>query len=181
MGLMLVIFMGVLAKQLHDGGWTWLPYLPTGYAYDIDQQDNIINRVYHLILPVTVLAFVNVAQFSRFVRASMLEVMRQDYVRAAWAKGLTQRGVILRHALRNALIPTITIITLTLPFLFSGAVATETVFTYPGMGRLFVTAIFALDLPLIMAFLLIVTTLIILSNILADVLYAIADPRIAYN
>lgn len=181
MGLMLVIFTGVLAKQLHDSGWTWLPYLPTGYAYDLDQQDNIVNRIYHLVLPVMVLSFVNIAQFSRFVRASMLEVLRQDYVRTAWAKGMSQRSIILRHALRNALIPTITIVTLSLPFLFSGAVATEQVFSYPGMGKLFISAIFVLDLPLVMSFLLIVTTLIIVSNILADVLYAVADPRIAYN
>ncbi len=136
LGLMLTIFLGVLAKQLNDSGWTWLPYLPTGYAYDTDQENYIINRIYHLILPVTVLSFVSVAQFSRFIRASMLEVMRQDYVRTAWAKGLGQRSIILRHALRNALIPTITIVSLSLPllFLFSGAVATEQVFSYPGMG-----------------------------------------------
>lgn len=181
MGLMLSIGFGVLAKQFHDAGWNWLPYLPTGFAYDTDQQNNIINRVYHLILPVTVLSFVNVAQFSRFVRASMLEVMRQDYVRTAWAKGAAQRNVILKHALRNALIPAITVVTLSLPFLFSGAVATEQVFSYPGMGKLFISAIFVLDFPLVMSFLLIITALIILSNILADVLYAVADPRIAYN
>jgi peptide/nickel transport system permease protein len=181
LGLMLVIFMAVLPKQANLSGLSWLPYLPPNAAYDIDQQDNILNRIYHLILPVTVLAFVNVAQFSRFIRASMLEVLRQDYVRTAWAKGLAQRTVILRHALRNALIPVITVITLSLPFLFSGAIATETVFGYPGMGQLFITSIFVLDIPLVMAFLLIITTLIVLSNILADVLYAVADPRIHYS
>jgi peptide/nickel transport system permease protein len=181
LGLMLVIFMAVLPKQANLAGASWLPYLPPNAAYDIDQQDNILNRMYHLILPVTVLAFVNVAQFSRYIRASMLEVLRQDYVRTAWAKGLAQRTVILRHALRNALIPVITIVTLSLPLLFSGAIATETVFGYPGMGQLFVTSVFVLDIPLVMAFLLIITTLIILSNILADVLYAVADPRINYS
>lgn len=181
LGLMLVIFLAVLPKYAHDGGATWLPYLPTGFASDTDQEGNIINRIYHLILPVTVLSFVNVAAYSRYVRSSMLEVLRQDYVRTAWAKGLAQRTVILRHALRNALIPVITVVTLSLPFLFSGAIATETVFAYPGMGRLFVQAIFVLDVPLVMAFLLIITTLIIVSNILADVLYAVADPRIHYS
>jgi peptide/nickel transport system permease protein len=181
MGLMLIVFGGVLAKQLHESGWTWVPYLPTGFAYDIDQENNILNRIYHLILPVTVLAFVNIAQFSRFVRASMLEVLRQDYVRTAWAKGLAQRTVILRHALRNALIPVITVVTLSLPFLFSGAIATETIFSYPGMGQLYITAINFVDVPLIMAFLLIITTMIIFCNILADVLYAVADPRIHYS
>jgi peptide/nickel transport system permease protein len=128
-----------------------------------------------------VLAFVSIAQFSRFIRASMLEVMRQDYVRTAWAKGLAQRTIIIRHALRNALVPVITVVTLTLPALVGGAIATETVFSYPGMGQLFVTSIFTLDIPLVMAFLLIITTLIIFSNILADVLYAVADPRIHYS
>jgi peptide/nickel transport system permease protein len=130
---------------------------------------------------VTVLALVNIATFSRFVRASMLEVLNQDYVRTAWAKGLSRRVVILRHALRNALIPLITIVTLAIPFLFSGAIATETVFAYAGMGQLFVTSIFVLDIPLVMSFLLIITALIVLSNILADVLYAFADPRIRYS
>jgi peptide/nickel transport system permease protein len=181
LGLMMVIFLGVLPKQIHDAGATWLPYLPTGFAYDTDQQDNIVNRMYHLVLPVTVLAFVSIAQFSRFIRASMLEVMRQDYVRTAWAKGLAQRTIIIRHALRNALVPVITVVTLTLPALVGGAIATETVFSYPGMGQLFVTSIFTLDIPLVMAFLLIITTLIIFSNILADVLYAVADPRIHYS
>lgn len=181
LGLMVVIFLAVIPKQLHDAGISWIPFLPTGFAYDTDQQDNTLNRIYHLVLPVTVLAFVNVAQLSRFVRGSMLEVLRQDYVRTAWSKGLAQRTVILRHALRNALIPVITVVTLSLPVLFSGAIATETVFSYPGMGKLFVASIFVLDIPLVMAFLLIITSLIIISNILADVLYAVADPRIHYS
>jgi peptide/nickel transport system permease protein len=181
LGLMLVIFLAVIPKQLHLSGWTWLPYLPTGFIADIDQENNFFNRVYHLILPVAVLAFVNVAIFSRFVRSSMLEVLKQDYVRTAWAKGLAQRTVIMKHALRNALIPFITIVTLALPFLFSGAIATETVFAYAGMGQLFVTSIFVLDIPLVMAFLLIITAIIVLSNMLADVLYAVVDPRIRYS
>ncbi|HEX9988097.1 MAG TPA: ABC transporter permease [Chloroflexia bacterium] len=181
-GLMLVIFLAVLPKQLSlQPGWEWVPYLPPTNSYDLDQQNNIINRIYHLVLPVTVLAIVNIAGFSRYVRSSMLEVLKQDYVRTAWAKGLAERSVIMKHALRNALIPVITVITLSLPFLFSGAIATETVFAYPGMGQLFVKAIFTLDFPLVMAFLLIVTLIIIFSNILADVLYAVADPRIRFS
>src|SRR5207247_7876980 len=125
--------------------------------------------------------FVNIASYSRYVRSSMLEVLRQDYVRTAWAKGLSQRVVILRHALRNALIPVITIITLSLPFLVSGAIVTETVFTYPGMGKLFANSVFQLDIPVVMGLLSIFTTVVILSNILADVLYAITDPRIRYS
>ena len=111
----------------------------------------------------------------------MLEVLRQDYVRTAWAKGLSQRVVILKHALRNALIPLITILTLSLPGLISGAIITETVFNYKGMGQLFYKSVQLLDIPVAMGFLLMGTIAIILSNILADVLYAVADPRIRYS
>jgi peptide/nickel transport system permease protein len=183
LGLMMIIVFAVLAKQLHDDGWTWLPYLPTGDTTDNEPEGtfNVINRIYHLILPVIVLSFVNVAGLSRYVRSSMLEVLRQDYVRTAWAKGLQQRSIILKHAMRNALIPVITILTLTIPSLFSGAIITETIFNYFGMGRLYFQAVTALDIPLVMGFLLIDVVLIVLANILADVLYAFADPRIRYS
>ncbi len=183
LGLMLIIFLGVLPKLWHQQNhWDWLPYFPTGGAYkDASDGSNFIDRIYHLVLPVTVLSFVNVASYSRYVRSSMLEVLRQDYVRTAWAKGLTQRVVILKHALRNALIPVITVVTLSLPFLLSGAIVTETVFTYPGMGKLFADSVFQLDVPLVMGFLLISTASIIISNILADILYAFTDPRIRYS
>ncbi len=181
LGLMLIIFLAVLPKQMSLNGCEWCPYLPPGSTYSLDRENDVINRIYHLVLPVVVLSFVQIASFSRYIRSSMLEVLRQDYVRTAWAKGLSQRVVILKHALRNALIPVITIVTLSLPFLFSGAIATETVFGYSGMGRLFVDAVFQIDLPLVMTFLLIITALIILCNILADILYAVADPRIRYS
>jgi peptide/nickel transport system permease protein len=182
-GMMLYTFLGVLARSLHEQqGWTWLPFLPVGgVASGVEMEGNILNRLYHLMLPVTVLSLISIAGYSRFVRASMLEVLRQDYVRTAWAKGLSQRTVIVKHALRNALIPVITIITLNLPALFSGAIITETVFGYGGMGKLYYDSILAFDVSMIMGFLLIVTGLIILSNILADVLYAVADPRIRYS
>ncbi len=181
LGLMLIIFMAVIPKVVNLNGLTWMPYLPPGGAWDLDRQGDLINRIYHLILPVTVLSFLSIAGYSRYIRSSMLEVLRQDYVRTAWAKGLSQRVVILKHALRNALIPVITIVTLGLPFLISGAIATETVFGYAGMGKLLVDAVFQVDLTLVMAFLLISTTLIIFFNIVADVLYAVADPRIRYS
>ncbi|MDQ3927767.1 MAG: ABC transporter permease [Chloroflexota bacterium] len=181
LGLMLIIFLAVIPKQLNLQGASWLPYLPPGGLSDLDRSGDVLNRIYHLVLPVSVLATVQVAQFSRFIRGSMLEVLRQDYVRTAWAKGLSQRMVVLRHALRNAMLPVITIVTLTLPALFSSAIGTETVFGYSGMGLLFVNAVFAIDLPLVMFFLLIITTLIILSNILADMLFALVDPRIPFS
>lgn len=181
LGLMLIIFLAVLPTQAHINGATWLPFLPPGGASDPGRDSDLVNRLYHLFLPVVVLSFVQIAGFSRYIRSSMLEVLRQDYVRTAWAKGLSQRVVILKHALRNALIPVITIVTLSLPGLFSGAIGVETVFAYPGMAQLFVAAVFQVDLPLVMAFLLIITTLIILTNILADVLYAVVDPRIRFS
>lgn len=177
LALMLIILLAILPRQWHNEGLTWMPYLPPGDTGG----DNVADRLYHLVLPVTVLSFVNVAGLSRYVRASMLEVLRQDYVRTAWSKGLSQRGVILKHALRNALVPVITIITLGLPDLFGGAIITETVFNYFGMGKLYFDAVGTLDIPLVMGFLLINVSLIIFANILADMLYAFADPRIRFT
>jgi peptide/nickel transport system permease protein len=182
LGLMLIILLSNLASTLHNtNGWTWLPYFPPGEVTDVGKETDIANRLYHLVLPLMVLSFVNIAAFSRYVRSSMLEVLRQDYVRTAWAKGLSQRTVILKHALRNALIPLITIITLSLPILVTGAIITETVFAYAGIGKLYFDAISTFDIPVSMGLLLVSTTAIILSNILADVLYAVADPRIRYS
>ena len=176
LGLMLIIFLAILPRQLHDAGWAWMPYLPTG-----DTGEGTIDRIYHLVLPVTVLSFLNIAGLSRYVRSSMLEVLRQDYVRTAWAKGLRQRAVILKHALRNALIPLLTVITLSIPGLVGGAIITESVFNYFGMGKLYFEAVNVLDIPLVMGFLLINVALIISANLLADILYAVADPRIRYS
>ncbi|MFL5734233.1 MAG: ABC transporter permease [Chloroflexia bacterium] len=179
LGLMLIIFLSVLPKLWHTQyHLEWLPFLPSGYISDTGQEGNVLNRTYHLVLPVAVLSFLNFAAFSRFIRSSMLEVLRQDYVRTAWAKGLSQRVVILRHALRNAVLPMITIVTLALPGLIAGAIVTETVFSYAGMGRLFANAVFQLDLPVLMCFLMLTTLAIVVCNTLADVLFAAADPRI---
>jgi peptide/nickel transport system permease protein len=118
------------------------------------------------------------AGVARYMRASMLEVIRQDYIRTARAKGLSERVVIFKHGLRNALIPIITLFGLTLPYLFGGAVLIETIFAWPGMGRLIVEAIFQRDYPLVMATSFVTAVLVIIGNLLADVLYAVADPRI---
>jgi peptide/nickel transport system permease protein len=182
LGLILIIFLAVIPRQLHDiEGWSWMPYLPPGNINDLDREGDIFNRVWHLILPVSVLAFINVAAWSRFVRASMLEVLKQDYVRTAWAKGLAMRKVVMKHALRNALIPVITLLALTLPGLIQGAIITEAVFAYAGLGQLYLRAVTSLDYPLAMAFLMLTTFLVIISNLVADVLYAVVDPRIAYG
>ncbi|MGH2408594.1 MAG: ABC transporter permease [Candidatus Limnocylindrales bacterium] len=134
----------------------------------------------HLVLPVVTLVAISVAGDSRFVRSSMLETLSQDYVRTARAKGLPSRTVVFRHAFRNALLPIVTTVSLELAFLFSGAIATETIFSWPGMGRLFFEGVNNRDYFLLMGILLIGAILVVLMNLVADVFYAWADPRIRY-
>jgi ABC-type dipeptide/oligopeptide/nickel transport system permease component len=134
----------------------------------------------HLVLPVVTLVAVSVAADTRYVRSAMLDVLGQDYVRTAKAKGLPTRTVIFRHAFRNALLPIITNIALALAFLFSGAIVTETIFSWPGMGRLYFDAIQARDYYLVMGVLFFSATLVVIMNLVADVVYAWADPRIRY-
>ncbi len=134
----------------------------------------------HLILPVITLVVVSIAGDSRFVRASMLEALGQDYVRTAKAKGLPARVVNFKHALRNALLPVITNIGLEIPFLFTGAIITETIFSWPGIGKLTIDATREFDYPILMGVLLVTSVLVVFSNLLADVAYGIVDPRIKY-
>ncbi len=132
----------------------------------------------HMILPVTVLALANMPLVMRYARSTMLEVLRQDYVTTARAKGLREGVVMMAHAFRNALIPLITVVGMSLPELLSGAVITETIFQWPGMGMLVVRAVNARDYPLILGTILVTATLVLLSNLIADLLYGVADPRI---
>ncbi|HEX5590935.1 MAG TPA: ABC transporter permease [Candidatus Limnocylindrales bacterium] len=135
---------------------------------------------WHLVLPVTTLVVVSIAGDSRFVRASMLEALSQDYVRTARAKGLSGRVVVFKHALRNALLPVVTNIGLEIPFLFTGAIVTETIFSWPGIGKLTIDSITNFDYTVLMGVLMITSTLVVLANLLADILYAFVDPRIKY-
>ena len=128
----------------------------------------------------TALAVTSIAGFSRYLRASMLDVMRQDYVRTARAKGADGRRVVGRHALRNALIPLITLVGLTIPTLISGAVITEAIFSYPGLGSLTINAISANDYPTILATAMLAGAFVIFGNLIADVMYGVVDPRIKY-
>lgn len=152
--------------------------LPAGGMYTLGEDFSIRDRLVHLIMPVIMLSASWVAWYTRFLRSSMLDVIHQDYVRTARAKGLRERVVIVRHAFRNASIPMVTLMALDLPFIFSGALFTEVIFAWPGMGRLFFTAADRRDYPLLMAIIMITATLIVLSNIVADILYAYLDPRI---
>jgi peptide/nickel transport system permease protein len=126
-----------------------------------------------------VLTLVTVANWSRYMRASMLEVINQDFIRTARAKGLAARTVLIHHALRNALLPMITVAGLQVPTLLGGALVTETVFTWPGMGRLFLDSIGYRDYPMVMGLLLFSAILVLIGNLLADILYVVADPRIS--
>jgi peptide/nickel transport system permease protein len=138
------------------------------------------DRAAHLVLPTVVLALLNIAQYSRFMRSSMLEVVKTDYIRTARAKGVTERVVVWKHALKNALIPLVTVIALGLPTLVGGAVVTETIFAWPGMGRLFIQALGQFDFALLMGYLMLVSFLVVLFNLIADVTYAWLDPRVKF-
>ena len=139
------------------------------------------DRLHHLVLPAIALGVASAASVARYMRSSMLEVIRQDYIRTARAKGLPERVVILKHALKNALLPIITLLGLYLPFLFSGAVLVEVVFAWPGMGRLIYDAIGQRDYPVVMATSFIFAVMVVIANLLADILYAVVDPRIRYE
>jgi peptide/nickel transport system permease protein len=140
----------------------------------------LLDLARHLVLPVITLVVVNVAGDSRFVRASMLEALNQDYVRTARAKGLAGRVVTFRHALRNAMLPVITNIGLEIPFLFTGAIVTETIFSWPGIGRLTISATNSFDYPTLMGLLLVAALATLTANLIADIAYALIDPRIKY-
>lgn len=141
----------------------------------------IIDVGRHLVLPVAVLILVNIAGDSRFVRASMLESLNQDFVRTAKAKGLKPRTVVMKHAFRNAMLPVVTNVALELPFLFSGAIVTESIFSWAGMGLLFIDGVRARDYFLLTGLILITSAIVIICNLLADVIYAVVDPRIRYD
>ena len=138
----------------------------------------VADRLWHLLLPMLVLAFVLVAQWSRYTRSAMIDILGQDYIRTARAKGLSGRRVLWAHGLRAALVPLVTLLGLQLPLLVGGALVTETVFGWPGMGLLFVNALGTRDYPVLMAILMVGAVIVVLGNLLADVLAAVIDPRI---
>jgi peptide/nickel transport system permease protein len=181
-GLLMIIVFSLLPKE------AGLPYVPSGLSESVRdytipligqvEAGSFKDRTLHLILPTAVLTLLNISFYSRFIRASMLEVMRQDYVRTARAKGLNERMVIMKHALRNALIPFITIVVFTLPGLFAGAIITESIFAWPGMGRLYLLALGDFDYPVAMAIFFILAILTVIATLMRDFLYTLADPRI---
>jgi peptide/nickel transport system permease protein len=200
LGVLLILFLGIVPEAIHvQNGFSWLPWLPVG---DVGS-DNVQTRIAHLVLPVATLALPQIAWISRQTRFAMLDVLSQDYIRTAWAKGLSYRQVIFKHALKNTLIPIITHAAIMVPALISAVTVVETIFGYSGVGRaLFrsmggclwadvnhttepppcpISGYFPIDYPLALVLLLIMVVVVALSNVIADVLYAIADPRINYD
>ncbi len=175
-GLILIIIFSATLKGA-DGG----PLLPGSGMTTPGMPFNLLDLIRHMILPVAMLALISAAGYMRYMRSSMLEVLPKDYVRTARGKGLSERTVLFRHALRNALIPIVTLLGLELPYLFGGALFTETIFAWPGIGRLFFDAAMKTDYPVLMAVLMIFSALIIFSNLLVDVVYTIIDPRITLS
>lgn len=162
-----------------------LGWLPSAGLEDLREThtglDGLWDRIEHLIMPVAVLALVTTASLTRYVRAAMLDVLDQDYIRTARGSGLPERTVILRHGLKNAAIPVVTVAVLAIPELFLGTVITESIFSISGIGRLFIESADERDYPILLGILVIASLLVVLANLLADILYALLDPRIAYD
>ena len=174
MGLMLILLFSVTLEQ-HG-----LPWLPSSGAFSAVNGGDLVDRIQHLILPATVLAFFYISTWSRFIRSSMLEVMSQDYIRTARAKGMGERRVVYLHGLRNALIPLITLVGLELPGLVSGGLVVEVVFGWPGIGKLAFERALQYDYTTVMGVTFFATLLVIAGNLIADLLYGVFDPRIRY-
>ncbi|QHW33633.1 ABC transporter permease [Paenibacillus rhizovicinus] len=166
---------GIILQELFALKWD---VLPLSDMWTMGKEGNVGDLLLHLVLPVSVLTLGFLAGYSKYARSSMLEVLDRDYIRTARAKGLPERRVIFRHGLRNALIPIITLLGMDLPILVSGAALTESVFNWPGMGRLFVQMAVAREYSVLMAITLITAVFVIIGNFLADILYALVDPRV---
>ena len=182
LALMLILTFSLFARNV----WDWPIWFPASGMTSVDYESlspagKIRDVVMHLTLPTVSLALVLTAGIARYMRGSMLEVIHQDFVRTARAKGLPERSVIFKHALRNALIPVITLLGLYIPVLFSGTIFIEYVFGWPGMGKTIVDAISARDYPLVMAGSFFFAIMVVVGNLIADVLYAAVDPRIRYE
>lgn len=170
-----LMLMYIFAVQFKAWGW---PYLPTVGMFEPEVGKTTQQILWHMVLPTATLTIISVAGYSRYVRASMLEVVNTDYIRTATAKGLPRRMVIYGHALKNAALPLVTIVGLDLPLLLAGAVVTETIFAWPGMGRLFIDHANRADVAVLMGILMMVSVAVVFFQIVTDIIYAYLDPRI---
>jgi peptide/nickel transport system permease protein len=184
--LLIIVFHSTLKWPSWMAGWGGNPLFPGSGMYDIRLQRDLgytpwWDHIYHLVLPVAMLSVFGAASYMRYMRASMLEVIFQDYIRTARAKGLQERVVLYGHALKNAAIPVVTVVAMDLPILFGGALFTETIFSWPGMGKLFFRSAQRVDYAVLMGIVMINAALIVAFNLLADIMYAFLDPRIRYE
>ncbi len=177
LGLGLIVIFYVTLKNPISGE----PFFPVGGMNTRGKEGELLDTLWHLALPVTALSMGWVAWYSRFLRSSMLDVLHEDYIRTARAKGMKEQMVHYKHALQNAILPLVTLIALDLPSLFAGALFVETIFSWPGMGRLFWDAAKGRDYPVLLGVVMITATLIIVCNILADLAYGWLDPRVKYE
>ncbi|MEQ8674286.1 MAG: ABC transporter permease [Aggregatilineales bacterium] len=175
LGLILIY---VFAVQFKAWG---LPHFPTSGMYDPLVGKTFQQVSIHMVLPVTTIALISIAGYSRFIRSTMLEVINSDYIRTARSKGISERRILYLHAFKNASLPLVTLIGLNLPGLIAGAVVTETIFAWPGMGRLFIDHLLRSDVAVIMGLLMIITVAVILSQLMTDIVYTWLDPRIRYS
>jgi peptide/nickel transport system permease protein len=187
-GLSIPVFWFALILQIVFGlyvtDWFHLgsPILPTAGLYSPGSSGfDLVDRIRHLVLPVTVLSVQVVALYSRYTRAGMLEVLHSDYLRTARAKGLSERTVMIRHAMRNALIPLVSVAAIDVGALAGGLIVTETIFAWPGMGVLFIEAMHQGDFSVVLPWMMVVVAFVIVFNLIADILYAVLDPRIRYD
>jgi peptide/nickel transport system permease protein len=178
-----IFFIGLLSMYIFAVNFKkWgLPYLPTVGMFEPAFGKTVSQVAWHMVLPVMSLALISLAGYSRYMRSTMLEVLGQDYIRTAKSKGLERRYILFIHALKNASLPIVTIVGLDLPTLLGGAIVTERIFAWPGMGRLFLDHVSRADTPVVMAILVMVSVAVILFQILTDVTYAWLDPRIRYD
>ena len=158
-----------------------LPFLPTVGKYDLSVGPTVSQIATHLILPVASIAVISIAGYTRYIRSCMMDVINEDYIRTARAKGLGERLILFRHALKNASLPLVTLLGLDLPFLLGGAVVTESIFAWPGMGRLFWDAAQDTDIPVLMGVLMLIALAVVVFQILTDITYTFLDPRIRYD
>ncbi len=170
LGLLFILFFAVQLR-----------WLPAGGMYTLGTDFSIIDRLRFLILPTLTLALPSIGFYTRYLRAGVLEVKNKDFVRTAWSKGLGENMVLFRHVLRNALIPFITVLAIHVPQVFTGAIVVETIFGWPGMGRLYWQSALNFDYPVLMGIMTISAGLVMLSNLLADLSYGVIDPRIRYD
>ncbi len=172
-----VFWLALMLQLLFAISLGWLPVA----GYETIGATGVADRLAHLAMPAVVLALATVAAWSRYLRASMVDVLGQDYIRTAYAKGHGTLGVLFKHALRNALLPVVTVVSMEMASIISGAVITETVFAWPGIGRLFVESMDGRDYPVLMGLMMMGSAALVLSNLAADIVYALIDPRIRYD